>query len=68
VQARCDAKLEAIVRSFLDAEAAAGHLPSDVYATDMAAILVVAGASEQHDQISRMLNLTMDSLRPSPAR
>jgi hypothetical protein len=33
----------------------------------MAAILVVAGASEQHDHISRMLNLTMDSLRPSAA-
>ena len=64
-------ELDAIVRAFLDAGAAAGDLRSDVCATDLAAILagilVVAGAPEQHDQTSRMLNLTMDGLRPSAA-
>jgi AcrR family transcriptional regulator len=65
------AELVGIVRGFLDAGAAAGDLRTDVDAADVAAtlagILVVAGAPEQRDQATRMLNLVMDGLRPTAA-
>jgi hypothetical protein len=65
------AELVAIVRTFLDAGAVVGDIRTDVDAADVAAtlagILTVAGAPEQHDQATRMLNLLMDGLRPSAA-
>jgi AcrR family transcriptional regulator len=68
---RMRAELVAIVRTFLDAGAAAGDIRSDVDASDvgatLAGILAVAGAPEQRDQATRMLNLLMDGLRPPAA-
>jgi hypothetical protein len=68
---RMRAELVAIVRTFLDAGAATGDIRSDVDASDvgatLAGILAVAGAPEQRDQATRMLNLLMDGLRPSAA-
>jgi AcrR family transcriptional regulator len=60
--------LVAIMRAFLDAGSAAGDIRPDVEAVDVAAslagILAVAGAPEQREQATRMLNLLMDGLRP----
>jgi AcrR family transcriptional regulator len=61
-------ELTAVVRTFLDAGAAAGDLRRDVDAADVSAILAgvlaVAGAPEQRDQTQRMLDLIADGLRP----
>ncbi|MEJ1230888.1 MAG: hypothetical protein WDM88_10240 [Galbitalea sp.] len=62
------AELTAVVRTFLDAGAAAGDIRSDVDAADVSAILAgilaVAGAPDQRDQARRMLDLIRDGLRP----
>jgi AcrR family transcriptional regulator len=67
-QGRMRAQLIEIMAVFLDAGAAAGDLRSDVEAADVAAtlagILTVAGAPDQREQASRMLNLVVDGLRP----
>jgi AcrR family transcriptional regulator len=59
--------LEAIT-TILDAGRAAGDLRADVTAEDIAASLIgifsVAGKPGQHAQVSRLLNLLMDGLRP----
>jgi hypothetical protein len=64
-------EVHAILRTFLDAGAAAGDIRSDVRGLDvgatLAGILAIAGAPEQRDQATRMLNLLMDGLRPSAA-
>ena len=61
-------ELVAIVRTFLDAGAAAGDIrpdaDADAVAATLAGILSVAGEPEQRDQAARMLSLLMDGLRP----
>ena len=62
------AELTAVVRSFLDAGAAAGDIRADVDAADVSAllagVLAVAGAADQREHASRMLDLIQDSLVP----
>ncbi len=61
-------ELVAIVRTFLDAGAAAGDIrpdaDADAVAATLAGILSVAGEHEQRDRAARMLSLLMDGLRP----
>jgi AcrR family transcriptional regulator len=63
-------QLVAIMRTFLEAGAAAGDIRADADPFDvgasLAGILTVAGAPEQRAQAGRMLDLLMDGLRPTP--
>jgi AcrR family transcriptional regulator len=57
-----------VVRTFLDAGAAAGDIrrnaDAETVAATLAGILSVAGEPEQRDQAARMFSLLMDGLRP----
>jgi AcrR family transcriptional regulator len=61
-------ELTDVVRTFLDAGAAAGDIRTDVDAADVSAllagVLAVVGAPDQRDQAGRILDVITDGLRP----
>jgi AcrR family transcriptional regulator len=70
-EAQTRAELLEAITSILYAGRAASDLRADISAEDIAVsllgIFTVAGKPGQQDQVSRLLNLLMDGLRPRPA-
>jgi AcrR family transcriptional regulator len=68
--AQTQTELLAAIDDILDAGRATGELRADVTAEDIAASLIgiftVAHAPEHDDRASRLLNILMDGLRPTP--
>ncbi|MFD2080784.1 DNA-binding transcriptional regulator, AcrR family [Actinopolymorpha cephalotaxi] len=64
--------IQTALSTLMEAGAAAGALRSDIHPTDMfaalAGIALTSAKPEQRDQAERLLDLTMDGLRPAPSQ
>jgi AcrR family transcriptional regulator len=64
--------IQAALSALMDAATAAGEIRSDIRPTDMfaalAGIALTSARPEQREQAERLLDLTLDGLRPTPSR
>ncbi|MFF1401337.1 TetR/AcrR family transcriptional regulator [Streptomyces sp. NPDC058287] len=64
--------IQAALSSLMDANTAAGTIRSDISPTDMfaalAGIALTSAKPEQREQAERLLDLTLDGLKPAPSR
>lgn len=68
----CHEMIQAALSSLMDANTAAGTIRSDISPTDMfaalAGIALTSAEPEQREQAERLLDLTLDGLKPAPSR